>query len=293
MKTIINAPAKINLCLKVNGKRNDSYHNLSMIMQTISIFDTMEIEIGKKDDGEQITLECNLPYVPTDDKNLVVKVVKYFYEKYNIDDKISIYLKKLIPTCGGLGGGSSDAASMILFLNEYYKLNLNIDELVRIASEFGSDIPFFIYGKECLCEGRGEKITSLNAFNNYYILIATPNVRISTKDIFEKYDRSDLSNDDKDTALLNNCLNAIKSKDLKMLTDNIFNNLESVTCECCEEVSIFKQRMIDYGACASLMSGSGPSVFGIFGSNEKALNCKNALKEEYKDAFVYAAKPIK
>ena len=204
-----------------------------------------------------------------------------------------IYLKKVIPTCGGLGGGSSDAASMILFLNEYYKLNFGTEELVRIASEFGSDIPFFIYGKECLCEGRGERITSLNPFNDYYILVATPNVRISTKDIFEKYDSLDSPNDEKDTVLLNNCLNAIKNKDLKMLTDNIFNNLESVTCECCEEVAIFKQKMLDHGACTSLMSGSGPSVFGIFESNDKALNCKNVLKEEYKDAFVYAAKPIK
>lgn len=294
MKKIVKAPAKINLCLRVNGKKSNGYHDLSMVMQTISLFDTIEFTIERKDLENQINLYCNQPYIPTDDKNLVFKVVKYFFERYGIDDNISIKLQKNIPTCGGLGGGSSDAASTILFLNEYYDLNLSLDELTSIASEFGSDIPFFIYGGECICEGRGEIITKLNPFKDYFIVVATPNVRISTKNIFEKFDTISIDSEEKiaKEEAFNNCIEAIKNRDIKQLSKNLFNDLEMVTEPMCDEVKIYKEKLVGYGALSSLMSGSGSSVFGIFDSKELALKCKEGMKNEFRSAFVYVAEPL-
>lgn len=298
MKKILKAPAKINLYLRVNGKREDGYHDLSMIMQPISLFDTIELEITSKDDAtnsnSQIVLRCNYQFIPTDDKNLIVKVVKYFFEKYNIKDHIYIYLRKMIPTCGGLGGGSSDAATMLLFLNKYYKTGLSKDELNNIAVKFGADIPFFIYENECLCEGKGEKITELAKYNKYFVLVATPNIRVSTKDIFDSLDKFMINNNDfetKDTKL-NSCIDAIKHNNLKKLSDNIFNDLENVTFRLYDDVRVIKEHILDTGAKGALMSGSGPSVYGIYDSYFKGLKAKHEIKNRFKDTFVYLAKPI-
>lgn len=299
MKRIIKAPAKINLCLRVNKKRNDGYHDLTMIMQAISLFDTIECDIvkGNKHDSilkEQITLKCNYNYIPTDNKNLIYKVVEYIFNRYNISDRIFIYLKKMIPTSGGLGGGSSDAASMLLFLNKFYKLNLSQSDLFEIAAIFGSDIPFFIYKKECICEGRGELLHEIGPYGNYFILLCTPNLKVSTREVFSKFDSFDISESRRqlEKNAFNNCVEAIEKRDLKMLANNIFNDLEIVTESMYEDVKIFKQEMLRNGAIASLMSGSGPTVFGIFNSYFKAMNCKIQMKKEHSDAFVFLAKPL-
>lgn len=333
MKRIIKAPAKINLCLKVNGKRDDGYHDLTSIMQKISLFDTIEFEIIKENEfdifklllkldvpiklpelpkldteflsaffqkkfdynsDKQINIKCNYNYLPTDDRNLIVKVTKYIYDRYNIKDKIYIYLKKMIPTSGGLGGGSSDAATMLLFLNRHYKLNLSTDELNYVAAMFGSDIPFFVHKKVSICEGRGEKVTEIKPYNNYYILIATPNVRVSTKEIFCRLDLNEISAERKiiEKEKFDNAVYAIEKHNLKMLSNNIFNDLELVTEPMFDKVSLFKNRLMELGAMKSLMSGSGPTVFGIFNSYFKALNCKNIMKKENPDSFVFIARPI-
>lgn len=333
MKRIIKAPAKINLCLKVNSKRDDGYHDLTMIMQQVSLFDTIEFEIVSEnnfgifkflpkidmpiklpeidkidfnflnrfitkkfdhDTDKQISLKCNFNYLPTDERNLIYKVIDYIFKKYNIKDKIYIYLNKMIPTSGGLGGGSSDAASMLLFLNDYYKLKLNVFELSNIAAMFGSDIPFFIHNKISLCEGRGEIIKELRPFNNYYILLATPNVRVSTKEIYNRFDDCQIAVEQNyvENKMIVNLLYAIQNKDLKMMSENLFNDLEIVTESMFEKVSVFKKRIMELGAIKSLMSGSGPTVFGIFNSYFKANNCKNVLKKENKDSFIFVSRPI-
>ena len=318
MRKIIKAPAKINLCLSVNGKRSDGYHDLTMIMQPVTLFDTIEIEILREKDfdkivsstkkkhtsnknhidydlgfkiSKQIILKSNYSFIPTDERNLIVKITKYFFEKYNIKDKVYIYLKKMIPTCGGLGGGSSDAASVLLFLNSFYEKKLSKQELNDIAIQFGSDIPFFLYKKECLCEGKGEIITELNSFKDYYILLATPNIRVSTKDIFEKFDNLERNNN-KSITNIDKCIMAINSKDVKMLSNYIFNDLETVTIPLHNEIISLKQVLLDCGALQSLMSGSGPTVFGIFNSFDNAQKCKKMLKNTSKDVFVYVAKPL-
>ena len=307
MKKILKAPAKINLYLSVNSKRVDGYHDLTMIMQPISLFDTIEFEILNQFDlkssfnntikqkyDKQINLISNLSFIPTDDKNLIVKVIKYFFEKYNIKDRIFIYLKKLIPTCGGLGGGSSDAASVLLFLNEHYKTNLSLEEMNDISCLFGSDISFFLYKNECICEGRGEKITLLPSFKKYYILISTPNLRVSTKDIFNKLDNFYVKkeNNINKNKMFDNCVKAIKNNDLKLLSQNLYNDLEYVTCELYEVISSIKDYILENGAISALMSGSGPTVFGIFDSYFKALKAKSKVKSMFVDAFTFIARPI-
>lgn len=332
MKRILKAPAKINLGLKVNGKREDGYHDLIMVMQTISISDTIEVEITRDgefdlfsfvkfkqfmmrpfrglskvdlnflkqfarkkedlDEERQVNLRCNFNYIPTDDRNLIVKVVKYVFDKYEIKDKIFIYLKKLIPTGAGLGGGSSDAAEILLFLNRYYKLNLSIDELSDIALKFGSDIPFFLYKKVCVCKGRGEKITGLTPYNGYYILLATPNVRVSTKDVYEAYDKKGDKSYMSDDAKYEGLIDAIKRKKYRELCSNLFNDLEQAVIEDIPDIMLFKKKIMEYGATATLMSGSGPTVYGIFNNYFKANKCKERLKKEHESAFVFVTKPI-
>ena len=345
MKKVIKAPAKVNLCLRVDSKRDDEYHNLAMIMQKISLYDTIEFEIISENDfdffkllpkieipikfddlpkielpikfadlpkidfdfinkffkkkfdyasDKQINIQSNYNYIPTDEKNLVYKVIDYIFKKYDINDKIYVYLKKMIPTSGGLGGGSSDAAAMLMFLNKHYNLNLSIDDMTDIALKFGSDIPFFLHKKVSICKGRGEKIEELKPFNNYYILLATPNVRVSTKEIYTKFDMFEISDERKqeENIKFENVVNSIENRDIKGLAENVFNDLEIVTEPMFQQVSNFKSKMMNQGAIKSLMSGSGPTVFGIFDSYFKANNCKNALKKEYPSSFIFISKPI-
>lgn len=293
MKKIIKAPGKINLFLSVNGVRLDNYHDLSMVMQCVSIFDTMEIEI-LKDKKKEITLIIDKTYLPTDNRNLIYQVIEYMQNTYNINDSFKVKVKKLIPTSAGLGGGSSDAASVLHFINNTYKLNISISDLSEISSLFGSDIPFFIYKYESVCRGRGEIVKPIKNYNNYFIILATPNIRVSTKEIFSKYET--ISNDNITNELkeknLNELIFAIENKKIKDIARLLYNDLEKVTESMFPDVTYFKRRMNELGAINSLMSGSGPTVFGIFTSLFKAINCKNILKKEYKDAFVFVARPV-
>ena len=295
MKSIIKSPAKINLFLSVDEKRKDGYHNLSMIMQKVSLYDIIEFEIITEKyifDVNQVNITCNNSDIPTDDKNLMVKIIKYIFNLYNIDDYISINLIKNIPTCAGLGGGSSDAATTLLFLNEYYKLNLSKNKLNEIAVAFGADIPFFLYGSESICKGKGEKINELKPFNSYYILIAKPNIKILTKDIFNQYDISNNKLFLEKRNKLNNLINAINNENLDLLAVNLFNDLELVTCKNNRIIADLKEKMVYYGAKGSLMTGSGSAVYGVFDTESSAIICKDALFSEYSDLFLYIAKPI-
>lgn len=293
MKKIIKAPGKINLFLSVNGVRPDNYHDLSMIMQCVSIFDTIEIEIIK-DKKKEIILITDKPYLPNDNRNLIYKIIEYMQNTYNINDSFKVNVKKLIPTSAGLGGGSSDAASVLHFINNIYKLKISISDLRDISSIFGSDIPFFIYKHESICKGRGEIVSPIKNYNNYYILLATPNIRVSTKEIFSKYEiisNNNISNEVKEKNF-DELVLAIEKKKIKDIARLLYNDLEKVTESMFPEVTYFKRKIKEQGAVNTLMSGSGPTVFGIFTSFFKAINCKNILKKEYKDAFVFVARPI-
>ena len=279
MEHIIFAPCKVNLSLDIKGKNAENMHILSSIMMCINLKDEIRISIEKSDKPE-ISLKTNIIGLPTDDQNIVVKCIKKFYEKFKICDKISVFLQKNIPTCAGLGGGSSDGTEMLLLLDKYYGTNMTENELTDFAISLGSDCPFFLKKDACLVEGIGEKITPLeNAFldengnTTLDIKTITPNIKVSTKEIYELYDKFAC---DKKNALYieekahanamktKNIIEALRTKNINLLKENMYNDLEMITTSIHKEVLDLKNKMKNENGFA-MMSGSGPSVFSILG----------------------------
>lgn len=260
---IYKAPAKINLSLDVLKKRSDGYHELKMIMQTISLYD--EIDIEKAD---EISIDSNKKDIPLNNKNLAWKAAELFFKYTGIDGGCKIYITKNIPDGAGLGGGSSDAATVLIALNEIYSTNLSKTELINIAVKIGADVPFFILKGTCLAEGIGEILTKIENKTNPYVLIYKPEFSISTKWAYEN-----LKLESKPYYDVNKIAENLKNKDYKF--NDIFNYLEDVSISKFTEISIIKNKMKTLGATGSLMSGSGSSVFGIFDDEIKA---KEAFK---------------
>jgi len=277
MEHIIYAPCKVNLSLDIMGKNAENMHILSSIMMCINLKDEIRISIEKAE-NPHISLKTNIPGLPTDSRNIVVKCVEMYYKKFEIRDKISIFLQKNIPTCAGLGGGSSDGTEMLLFLNNFYNTKMSDKELTDFAILLGSDCPFFLKKGACLVEGIGEIITPLqNAFQDENgnttldIKTITPRIKVSTKEIYELYDKFAL---DKKNALYieekakinsektKNIIDALRTKNIKLLRENMFNDLEMITTSIHKEVLDLKNKMKSENGFA-MMSGSGPSVFSI------------------------------
>lgn len=271
------APAKINLSLDVIKKREDGYHELKMIMQTISIYDELDIE---KDDF--IILECNKENIPLDNKNLAWKAAEKFFEYTNINGGCKIYIKKVIPDGAGLGGGSSNAATVLMALNKLYETNLTNQELIDIGVKIGADVPFFIIGGTCLAEGIGEKLTKINNKINPNIIVYKPEFSISTKWVYEN-----LNLNDKPVYNIDEIIDDLEN-DNKSFSNKIFNYLEDVSIKKFKEISDIKNMLKNSGADGVLMSGSGSSVFGIF-FNE---NLAKTTFEKLKNNNVFLAKFI-
>lgn len=246
------APAKINLSLDVMKKRSDGYHDLKMIMQTISLYDEIDIE-----KNNIISIESNKKNIPLDNRNLAWKAAELFFQYTGISGGCKIYITKNIPDGAGLGGGSSDAATVLIALNEIYNTNLLKKELINIAIKIGADVPFFILKGTCLAEGIGEILTKIENKTNPYVLIYKPEFSISTKWAYENLKFENKPHYDVDKIVEN-----LKNKNYKF--DDIFNYLEDVSISKYSEISTIKNKMKKLGATGSLMSGSGSSVFGIF-----------------------------
>ena len=182
----IKAYAKINIALDVVGKREDGYHLLKMIMQTIDLYDVIEITKTSSD----IKLKCNKPYVPTDERNLAYKAAKLFKETYNINHGVSINLIKNIPVSAGMAGGSTDAAGVLKLMNRLFDVNADDKELRTLGLKLGADVPYCINGGTALCEGIGEKITPLKPFKDKIVVIVKPPFGVSTKDVYKAFDLS-------------------------------------------------------------------------------------------------------
>lgn len=257
------APAKINLSLDILKKRKDGYHELKMIMQTVSLYDEISIEKNNK-----ICIDSNKKNIPLNNKNLAWKAAELFFENTKIKGGCSIYLKKNIPDGAGLGGGSSDAATVLLALNNIYETNLSNEKLIKISTKIGADVPFFIIKGTCLAEGIGEKLTKIENNTNPYILIYKPDFSISTK---WAYENVNLNNKPKYN--IENIVKNLMKSDYKF--EGIFNYLEYVSISKYPEIETIKNKMKSLGATSSLMSGSGSSVFGIFDDEIKA---KKALE---------------
>lgn len=275
----IKAYAKINISLDIVGKReSDGYHLLKMIMQNIDLYD--EISIEKQKEG--ITISCNKNYVPTDSRNLAYKAASLFKETYNIDDGVHIDIVKNIPVSAGLAGGSTDAAAVLKLMNKIFEVNASDEELMNIGLKLGADIPYCINGGTALCEGVGEKITTLQPFKNKILVLVKPSFGVSTKEVYKSFNLDRVRVHPKTDSLIE----AMENDDLYYVANNMKNLLENVTLRKHNILIKIKEEMNRYGAVGSMMSGSGPSVFAFFDDMLKAQRCYEKMKESYKEVFL-------
>ncbi len=251
------AYAKINLALDVLGKRPDGYHDVRMVMQTVHLYDKLTI---CKSHEPGITLKTNLPFLPGNENNLVYRAIDLFCKTYGIDCGIRATLEKRIPIAAGMAGGSSDAAAAFRAMNELFRTKASLEELQALGVRLGADIPYCLMGGTALAEGIGEKLTALPAAPSCSCLIVKPNFHLSTKLVYENLTLDDPSAHPDIDAMLE----AIRSNSYKQMTASIGNILETVSIRLHPEIEEIKQEMLALGADCSLMSGSGPSVFGLF-----------------------------
>ncbi len=268
------APAKINLALDVISKREDNFHNLKMVMTTVDLYDRLTFE---KISEDKIILNSNKHYLPNDDRNLVYKTAQLIKLAYNIKTGIKIYIDKNIPVAAGLAGGSSDAAATIRAMNRMFKLDMSFSDMIEIGKQVGSDVPFCIYNKTAIAEGRGEILTPLPKASKCWIVLAKPQFGVSTKDVFENLQLDEISHPN-----VGKLIEAIQKQDYQMLCQTIGNSLESVTFKMHPEVQELKEKLLILGADVALMSGSGPTVFALVLKENKAKKIINSLdKSKY------------
>lgn len=259
----LKALAKINLGLDVVRRREDGYHEVRMIMQTIHLYDKLDI---KKTAESGITITSNLSYVPTNENNLVYKAGKLLMDEFNITDGVAVHLQKRIPVAAGMAGGSSDAAAMLYGMNEIFELGLSRKELMERGVKIGADVPYCLMRGTALAEGIGEKLTSLPPMVKCPVLIAKPAISVSTKFV---YDNLKL-NEKTEHPDIDQLVSDIKNKDLYAIANHMGNVLESVTIPEYPIIAQIKEQMMKSGAINSMMSGSGPTVFGLFEDEETA-----------------------
>lgn len=264
MRTIkLKAYAKINLGLDVVRKRADGYHEVRMIMQTIGLFDKLSMNATNH---PSIKIRTNLHYLPTDNNNLVFKAASLLKEKFQIKDGIYINLEKKIPVAAGMAGGSSDAAATLYGMNQLFHLNLSVEELMEYGLKLGADVPYCILRGTVLSEGIGEILTPLPPFPSCKVLIVKPAINVSTKYVYENLKLDEVTNHPD----INGIIEEIKNKNLYGATKLFGNVLENVTEKEYPIIREIKDAMLEYGAISSLMSGSGPTVFGLFDDTKLA-----------------------
>jgi 4-diphosphocytidyl-2-C-methyl-D-erythritol kinase len=280
----VKAYAKINLGLDVLRKRPDGYHDVSMIMQTVNLYDTINI---KKTKFQSITVGTNLYYLPTDRRNLAYKAALLFDEIHPIRSGLNIFINKRIPVAAGLAGGSADAAAVLKGLNRLFQADLSLDELMKLGVKIGADVPYCLLMGTALSEGIGEILKPLDPMPDCYILLVKPEISVSTKHVYENLKLDNNTRHPDIPAMLN----ALKENDIYRLTSLMENILESVTIKEYAVIGDIKEKMMDKKALTALMSGSGPTVFGIFDDQNKAENAYRYFKSSGYGKQVVLTKP--
>lgn len=269
---------KINLSLDVLYKRDDGYHELNTIMQQVDLMD----KIILKDRENGIKIECNKEEVPLNQSNLVYRAWEKLSEKTGMDRGIHIIIDKKIPVAGGLAGGSSNAATVLKGLNQLWNLNLSYKELKKIGVKIGADIPFCIKGGTAHAKGIGEKLIKLNGFSNKMVLLANIGVPISTASVY-----GDLELGNKESRMdIDKMVKYIEDDDLPNVAKNMSNIMEEVVIKKHPIIGEIKKDMVKYGALGSIMSGSGPTVFGLFDDEEKLYRCKKKLEKKVEKVYI-------
>lgn len=249
------APAKINLSLDVLYKREDGFHEVEMIMTTVDLADRVYL---KDIQNDEIKIVSHSRYIPNDNRNLAYQAADLIKRKCSIKKGVEIEIEKTIPVAAGLAGGSSDAAATLRGLNKLWNLGLTLDELAEMGAAIGSDVSFCVYGGTALATGRGEIIKHIQAPPNCWVVLAKPTIGVSTADVYKSLDISKISHPN-----TKEMLHAIENQDYKSVCNAMGNVLESVTLKNYPEVQHIKSQMEKFGADAVLMSGSGPTVFGL------------------------------
>lgn len=287
---IIKAYAKINLGLDVVRKRADGYHDVKMIMQTIDVFDTLDIKLGIEN-GEnivslgglgKISVVCGDENVPCGETNLVCKSAKAFLEYTGKKADISVKIEKNIPVGAGLAGGSTDAAAVLRALNVLLKTDLSDTELMKIAKNIGADVPFCVVGNTYLAEGIGEILTPVKSNIKFDILLVKPPFSVSTPSVY----KSLVLDENTTHPDIDKIKNVLEDGNVSVIYENLGNTLEDVTLKMYGEVGKIKGNLKNLGASAVLMSGSGPSVFAIFDDRQKLDGAYKIMKEKYKQTYL-------
>ena len=278
----LKALAKINLGLDVLGKREDGYHEVRMVMQTIHLYDRVEI---KKTRSPHIHVETNLYYLPVNEDNLVYRAAKLMKDEFQIKEGVRIVLQKFIPVAAGLAGGSSDAAAVLVGMNRIFNLGLKQNKLMELGLKIGADVPFCIMRGTALAEGIGEKLTALPPMPKCPVLIAKPAISVSTKAVYEGLKLYDgMEHPD-----IDGVMEGIQQKDLKGVASHMGNILETVTIPMYPVIEDIKKLMLENGALNAMMSGSGPTVFGLFPNEKEILRAYEALNQSGLAKNVYTS----
>lgn len=267
----VRAHGKINLTLDVLGTRPDRYHEVKMIMQEIDLYDLVDVRRDSSLTG--IELLSDIPGLPAEN-NLAYKAAKLIMDTFALQDGVHIEIIKRIPIAAGLAGGSADAAGVIIGMNEEFSLGMTEQDMCRLGEQIGSDVPFCICGGTMLAEGRGEVLTRLPSLPQCHLVLAKPQIEVSTGWVYTEYDKV-AAKVHPDTQKV---VEALRSGDIKALGGLLCNVLENVTEKTYREVTMIKEVMIHHGALGSLMSGSGPTVFGLFEDLKTAKNVVNKLE---------------
>lgn len=293
----LHAYAKVNLVLDVLRRRPDGYHDVRMVMQNLDLCDILTFTIddnwsasneNKAPNNYKITITANREDIPTDEHNLIYKAIAKMFEMFDIKSAISVHLEKHIPVEAGMAGGSTDCAAAIKAVNQMYELNLSLQEMMDIGVKLGADVPYCIMAATALSEGIGEVLTKVPPLQNCFVLVAKPKVRVSTAMVYKNLHLDTI----KKHPNVDGMLEGLETDDIDMICSNMENILETVTTVLYPEIEQLKDMMKQNGARNAIMSGSGPTVFGIFDDREVAtkaseLITRNALANE-----VYVTVPV-
>jgi 4-diphosphocytidyl-2-C-methyl-D-erythritol kinase len=266
----LRSPAKINLFLKVTGKRPDGYHDLVSLMCCIGLYDRIALRTG----AASISVACSFPDVPEDSTNIAAQAAELFYTRYDTTDRVAIEIEKRIPVGAGLGGGSSNAATVLNGLNGHYGQPFSSAELIRMGASIGADVPFFLFGKPALAAGIGERLTACPGLDRWKVVVIYPGFSVSTAEVYKKLNLG-----------LTKCENKLKGFFLKQYgflpAQHLCNDLETVVIPRYPEIATAKKRLLENGAQGALMSGSGSSVFGMFAKSKTARVAGEVLSPQY------------
>ena len=281
----LKAYAKINLALDVTGVRENGYHEVRMIMQSIGLYDQIELE---KTAEKGFFLAANVDFLPVDGRNLMVRAAQLLFEAFSLPGGLSMKLDKHIPVAAGLAGGSTDAAAVLYGIAQLYELPLSLPELQNYGVRIGADVPFCLLQHTALAEGIGEVLTPLPPCPDCFIVLAKPAVSVSTKEVYQKLDLLEIT----EHPDVDGMIGALKAGDLHGITGKLANVLEAVTIPMHPEIREIKRILKENGALNALMSGSGPTVFALFETEKEAERAAEAVRRTQRAETVQTAKLI-